>query len=148
MNNKIKGIDGYLIADIAALLTIILFIVFLIYKNSPKYFLSAMAVSALSALLQSKFGKTQIINNTGADIYTKDEIGCMVSTVYTENIKSNIDGIKMNGIVYKIPDGVHAIATKQNSIKVSSIIGRLIYNVRGGMLSGPPDGDWIDLFEK
>ncbi|MCK9303194.1 MAG: hypothetical protein PHU62_06890 [Bacteroidales bacterium] len=142
-----KKTNGYLIADFAALITIILILVSAIYKNSPKYFLSAMTVSVLSALIQAKFGKAQIINKTGKAICSKDEYNSTTSAISADGNKNCIDGVKIDGIVYKIPNGVHAIATEQNRIKVNSIIGNAIYHIGGGLLTTPPDDSWNALFE-
>jgi hypothetical protein len=60
--------------------------------------------------------------------------------------KYGIDGVKINGVVYKIPDGTHAKITKENKIKIDSIFGWFVYVVRGGILTDAPS-DWKSLFD-
>jgi hypothetical protein len=48
--------------------------------------------------------------------------------------------------VYKIPDGVHATVTADNKVKVYSLWGGLVYKVRGGQISTPPDSSWNKMF--
>ncbi|MCK9303504.1 MAG: hypothetical protein PHU62_10055 [Bacteroidales bacterium] len=143
-----KKIDGYLIADFTALITVILFILCLLHKTSIKYLGGTLAVTGILIFVQATFGKAQIINKTGKAICSKPEIEDKpISNINDQESKSSIDGIKMNGIVYKIPDGVHAIATEQNRIKINSIIGSVAYYAKGGLLTTPPDDSWNALFE-
>ena len=142
-----KKIDGYLIADFTALITIILFLVFIAYKNSPKYFSGALAVTGILIFVQDTFGKAQIINKTSKTICSKDESDSTTSAISAGENKNSIDGVKIDGIVYKIPNGVHAIATEQNRIKVISVIGSIIYHAGGGLLTTLPDESWNALFE-
>lgn len=129
-----KRINGYLLADVVAVITLMLFIVFLTNKTSPKYFAYPGMFAFLFIILQAKFGSAQIINRTGGNITTKDENGGEVATVPTGETKTKIVGAKVAGVVYKLPDGVHATATKSNKIRINSITGAFIYKVRGGKI--------------
>ncbi|MCK9303193.1 MAG: hypothetical protein PHU62_06895 [Bacteroidales bacterium] len=142
-----KKIDSYLIADFTALITVILFILCLRYENLFKYFTGTLAATGMLVFIHTMFGKAQIINKTGKTICSKDEYNSTTSAISAGGNKNSIDGVKINGIVYKIPNGVHAIATEQNRIKVNSIIGSVAYYAKGGLLTTPPDDSWNALFE-
>lgn len=61
-----------------------------------------------------------------------------------------VDGIKSNGIVYKITDGYdYVIIEKSYSVvpKYSTLYYRFIYSIRGGKLEKAPDEGWVKLFK-
>ena len=48
--------------------------------------------------------------------------------------------------VYKVPNGVHATVNAKNKVKITSLWGRLIYEVLGGQIATPPDSGWNKMF--
>lgn len=167
--------DGYLLADASTVATVVLFFLFITKKASPKYMAIGMLVTALLLLYQMILGKTVVENNLPAPkngeggfdengtpqgnvVFAKDEKSSYVLKIYPKESIRGIDGIytfdptktkasyKPEYSVYKIPDGVHATVKEDYNVKVRSLWGRLIYKVRGGLLTAPPDKDWEPLF--
>lgn len=128
-----KSFDGYFAADIATVITLILFVVFVIKKTSPKYWALCGSITLFLVAVQTKFGKTQLRNVSTNDVTVKDESSSETAGLYSGETAIDIDGANVNGIVYKIPDGVHA-TIKDGIVKVekSFFLGPLIYSVRGG----------------
>ena len=183
---KISSFDGYLLADITSALTVLLFVLFLAKKASPKLWAYLALASSIILIYQMTFGKSVVKNEkkeSGADyinghsqsaVAVKDENSDQVIFVEPGEKQADVDGVKIDYLrfrkstpqysragelliagvppekiteVYKIPDGVHATVTEDNKISVTSLWGRLIYNVRGGKLNTPPDAAWKPLFQ-
>lgn len=144
-----RSINGYLIADALALVTIISLILAYTKKISLTYFGGSVILTGIAVFLQAKFGGTYLKNNSDATVYTKKEEGSCVSEVGAGGADAELDGVKLsNGQVYKIVDGTHAIVTKNNKIVVTSIFGSFFNEIQGGTLTAPPDDSWKPLFEK
>jgi len=60
-----------------------------------------------------------------------------------------VDGIKVNGVMYKISRGYDRInISEDGTVKVSYslLFPMLHYYILGGKKSSPPDGTWNELF--
>ena len=139
---KIGTIDGYTLTE----LSLILFLTMFVTKPLQKYACFPLLFAGLSFGYATFKGKTFIINNSGKELAGMDENDhekikrCRAG----ENI-SNVDGIKQNGVVYKIPDGLHVSMTERGP-KAHSVMGKIVYSVRGGIQNFPPDESWVPLF--
>jgi hypothetical protein len=141
---KIGNIDGYMLTDAASIITLA---TMLIPKIKPKGVAIALVITALCFVYATFVSQTRVNNQSAAKMGSKDENNAPTDVIETlpGHSVSNVDGVKVNGIVFKIPDGVHAIIT-QKGVVVKSIIGRMMYNLKGGVLLSPPDEAWIPLF--
>lgn len=146
MKKKSGTVDGYLLADIATIVTIVLFVLFVERKVNNGWFLLG-GLSCIIALSYAMFiAKATVKNKSNSMIYCKDESSGRVFGCNPSERVDDIDGVKVGNTVYKIPDGVHAVVMGDNSIKIWSLWGRLIYHVKGGKLVSVPDVNWKDLF--
>ena len=148
-NQTIKA-DLYFVVDIFIIIAIV-FIIIGIIKKEKIYgvgMVSTGIIAGLIFLLQMYKGKSVVHNMSDEMIYAKPEEGAEPMAVPPQGQCYGIDGIKAQGQVYKLPDGVHATVNDGGSVRIASIIGTLIYLVRGGLLQAPPDGGWQKLFER
>lgn len=109
------------------------------------------SIACFSTGAQIFHGKTTVKNHSGRSICAKPEEGCDTFNVQAGKNIYDIDGVKSNGIVYKIGDSCHAIVRKDGTVKIQSFTGRFINKfVGGGILTAPPDEDkecWQKLFD-
>ena len=147
MKRKLLSFDGYLLADVATVVTIVLFLLFLENDEIKGWFSLGIIITGIILTYSLFLSKAHIDNQSGLTLYVKDEDNESVSIMGPGQKASDIDGVKVYGTVYKIPDGVHAIVMGNHTIKIRSIWGRLIYNFRGGVLTVPPDKSWEPLFQ-
>ncbi len=141
---KIGVVDGYLLTDVAGIITLA---TLLIPKIKPRGVAISLVVTTLCFIYATVISKTVVYNKSATKMGAKDENNAPTDVIETlpGHSVSNVDGVKVNGIVFKIPDGVHAIIT-QKGVVVKSIIGRMMYNLKGGVLLSPPNEAWIPLF--
>ena len=148
-NQTIKT-NLYAVTDILALLAIVLFI--LSGKREDKTILIgsgiAIILAGIAFTIQVKFGQTKVSNQSPNTIYAKPEEGTEPVAVPPQGQCYGIDGIKAQGRVYKLPDGVHATVKADGKIKIQSLTAKFIYLLGGGLLPTPPDGGWQKLFER
>ena len=90
---------------------------------------------------------TKVINNSHEDVWAKGEDGAVVYRVPAGGFKNHVNGLKVNGRVYKLPDGARAIVTKNGHIIFLSIIGHFLYKLGCGELRKAPDPTWMPLFD-
>ena len=133
--------NGYLFADI----TLILGLVVLFGKKDHIYFGLILMIFIIVYLMTLNQG-TKVINNYNKDIRAKDADFDVVHIVKSGEYKGNVDGIKVDGKVYKLPDGVRATVTKNGKIRVYSLFGYFLYLTCGGELTKAPDARWYKLF--
>lgn len=148
-NQTIKT-NLYAVTDILALLAIIMLALSAKKKDETLLMGSLLFIilSALSAFIQVKFGQTKVSNQSPNTIHAKPEEGTEPVAVPPQGQCYGIDGIKAQGRVYKLPDGVHATVKADGKIKIQSLTGRFVYMLIGGLLQAPPDGGWQKLFER
>ena len=142
---KFGTIDGYLIADVATVVTVFLIVCFRISKSMEAWFLIPMIVTSVSLEYAMFVSRSVVKNKTRSPILAKDENSDTLYVVQAGDVVKYIDGIKTNDIVYKIPDGVHAVL-KENGIHVRSFWAKFAYKSRGGVLDTPEGGNWEPLF--
>lgn len=147
MKKKFGTFDGYLAADIMTGASVALFILFIIKRSDSKLWLIAATIAILLLWYAMLVAKTVVKNKSNQSIFTKGENDGIVAECKPGEKATDIDGLKAAGIVYKIPDGVHATVDERNQIKVTSLWGKLIYKVRGGICKMPPDEYWHQLFD-
>lgn len=134
--------NGYLFADITLLLIIPVFF----WKKDPILILFLGIIALIFLGMTMVHQGTKVINKYDKDILAKDDDSDVVHTVKSGDYKGNVDGIKVDGKVYKLPDGVRATVTRDGKIRVYSLLGKLIYLGAGGELSKAPDAAWDNLF--
>ena len=134
--------NGYLSTDL-----IVAFIFYIAFKKGDAiYIFFAFGVACLMGLTTMLHHGTKVINNYDGDIFAKDEDSDAVYIVKSGGFKNHVDGIKVNGKVYKLPDGVRATVTRSGDIRMYSLLGYLIYIIEGGELTSAPDSSWNKLF--
>ena len=134
--------NGYLFVDLLVIGSI------LYYLKSKNYNLIPIEIIVVGIIMYIVMyhNGTKVINRSNENVFVKDEDSDEVSIVPSGRLKNNIDGVRVNGKVYKLPDGVRATITKKGKVFVSSIIGTIIYKVSGGELKSAPDPSWNKLF--
>lgn len=147
--NKIKDFNfGYLV-DIAVLgfvLTIILMKTNIISQD--KRIIAYIIIAIVVFILMYMFCQdTKITNENETKAFIKSEADKQTDVLLPKSTKYGIDGVKINGVVYKTPDGTHANITKNGKLKVESITGKLLYIILGGVLKTAPDSSWEPLFD-
>lgn len=136
--------NGYLATDL-----IVAFIFYIAFKKGDAiYIFFAFGVACLMGLTTMLHHGTKVINNYDGDIFAKDEDSDAVYIVKSGGFKNHVDGIKVNGKVYKLPAGVRATVTRNGNIYMCSLLGEIIYSVAGGELQKAPDACWNKLFSK
>ena len=145
--------DLYSIGQYMILIAILLFIIY-IHKKERAYagasFLT-LAAGAVCFPAQFFFGKAKVNNRSGADIeyLNETESGNRPSYTLPNGEKQyDIDGIRCNGIVYKVPDGVHLTVNRKGTVVPHSIVGGFLFYTEGGVLDSPPDDSWNKLFDR
>jgi Ca2+/Na+ antiporter len=115
-----------------------------------KNILAIILVSFIVFVLIYMFGQdTKITNKSEAMAFIKTEENEKVEELPQNSTKYGIDGVKINGDIYKTPDGTHATIKKNGKLKIHSITGYLLYIVLGGH-EEPKDlpSDWDALKQK
>ena len=149
MKQGIKA-NLYLATDILAMLAIIV-LVFSAKKKDESFLIGSALLGALAFIIiaiQAKWGQTKVSNESSTMIYAKPEEGTEPVGIVPQGEGYAIDGIKTDGKVYKLPNGVHATIGEGGKIRIASITGTLIYLLGGGVLPTPPDGGWQKLFDR
>ncbi len=144
MSKKIKRghLDGYLTGD----LFMFLFALALAKGNIKSSFFLGL-VGFLFYTCAADLLKNHVYNSTGGVIFAMDENDHdKIIMLPAGEAISNVDGVNINGTVYKIPDGVNAVATR-NGIRILSAMGNLVYFVGGGRKRKLPEPSWEKLFQ-
>lgn len=140
----------YAVADVMAVITLLLLVAF-VEKKEGKLFFGSCITGGIGLLLtgvQGLKGQAKIENESGTVIHTKSEEGCDAVELEPGMERYDIDGVKNQGTVYKVGNGCHAMARKDGTVKVKSITGRIANYINcGGVLTTPPDDCWKKLFE-
>lgn len=92
---------------------------------------------------------TKITNKSETMAFIKTEENEKVEELPQNSTKYGIDGVKINGDIYKTPDGTHATINKNGKLKIHSFTGYLLYIILGGH-EEPKDlpSDWDALKQK
>lgn len=148
---KIRDFNFGYLADLSV---IALFLAGLLIKTKvipqEKNILAIILVSFIVFVLIYMFGQdTKITNKSEAMAFIKTEEKEKVEELPQNTTKYGIDGVKINGDIYKTPDGTHVTIKKNGKLKIHSITGYLLYIVLGGHKE-PKDlpSDWNLLKEK
>lgn len=138
----------FAVAEIIFVLAVLLFVM---TETKRRCILAGGFVGATACCVaQLFFGKTKVNNKSGADIeyLNETESGNRPSYTLPNGEKQyDIDGIRYDSLVYKIPDGVH-VTVKNGRVVPHSIIGKFLYHVEGGVLASPPNDSWNKLFDR
>lgn len=136
-------IDLYILCDIMLMLSVVFFFT----KKIDLQFTSiAIIILGVFGFFQATFGQTSVKNNSNKPIKVKLENKDLIN-VEPQTKASQIEGIKIENKVYKIPNNVHVSITKNNKICIYSFSGYLVYKVRGGKQKQVPNSSWNKLFE-
>ena len=99
------------------------------------------------SLKKHYIGDTVVENDTDHDIYAKDEESSNVVEIPSHKRVSGIDGIKVDGVVYKLCSGTHVVVKENGKVRTKSLTGKFVNNTRGGKISSPPDEGWNNIFQ-
>ena len=145
---KIQDFNFWYLVDATAFLAAILIVGSMITgnKNALLFGLIFGLLCIMFIALYFFYQDTKITNESETKAFIKAEQGDNIDELLPKSTKYGIDGVKINGVVYKTPDGTHAKITKENKIKIDSVFGWLVYAVRGGVMSDAPI-DWKPLFD-
>src|SRR5690554_4199833 len=103
-------------------------------------------------------GRIHVINNYSGDVYFKPEGNMKLNNFNFKNNKAYkmgkkswipVDGINVNGIVYKISNGYSRVYISENgnvSVQYLLLFPKLHYIILGGVRSNSPDSTWDELF--
>ena len=144
----------YAVTDVMLVFALLLFLASIFEKDKKAVpaLLAACGVSVIvgssafvSQILQ---GKTTVKNRSKNSICAKPEEGSDTFNVLPGENGYDIDGIKSNGVVYKIGDSCHANVSDDGTVKVKSFTGKIVNKIiGGGVLTSPPDDSWQKLFD-
>lgn len=140
----------YAVTDILALVAIIV-LAFSVKKKDESFLITSGIFTLFAVivfLIQAKWGQTKVGNQSSSMIYAKPEEGVEPVGIVPQGEGCAIDGVKADGNVYKLPNGVHATVGEGGKIRVASLTGTLMYMLIGGVLPTPPDGGWQKLFDR
>ena len=147
---KVIKFNTALAADISAALGLISLYLYFSTKDKTAFYI-AIGLFLLFVIFLFLFGEythTKIENKSNGSVFIKPEDGKDPEEVKSGDIKYGIDGVKINGQVYKLTDGTHAIITENGKVKITSLTAMIFYVAMGGKLNTPPDEDWQTLFDK
>ena len=140
--------DLFLASEILFVIAIILHMAEMGSDRSRRW---SVAIPVICWVVQLLFGKSKVKNRLGSDIeYLEEGDGKNRPTYVLESgeKRHDIDGMKVNDVVYKIPDGVHLTVNEKGKVIPHSISGVFWYYKEGGVLDNPPDSSWNALFSK
>lgn len=147
--------DLFLIGEVLLILVIALFVVASKEKigteKSRKNFLIYGGFGSLVAcyIAQGLCGKAKVKNKLGSDIEYLEEGGGKYRPAYllgSGKEMYDIDGVRFNNTVYKIPDGVHVTVNKNGNVLPHSLLGSLLYFSEGGLKTKSPGDGWETFF--
>lgn len=117
------------------------------YKKVNYEYAYILLVILVVLLLIAKNQSATVINKSKFVIFGKheDNDSELVEIKPGETV-SNIDGVKVEGRVFKAVNGTHITIKADGRIKTHSITGRILNKIRGGYLDNAPDSDWDWLF--
>lgn len=144
----------YAVTDVMLVFALLLFLV-AIFEKDKKAVPALLAACGVSVIVGSSAfvsqilqGKTTVKNRSKNSICAKPEEGSDTFNVLPGENGYDIDGIKSNGVVYKIGDSCHAKVSDDGTVKVKSFTGKIVNKIiGGGVLTSPPDDSWQKLFD-
>lgn len=138
-----KKLGIFNLVDILLTVAVVLYFT----KKANPWWAAGLAVTAIiiSVLARKLPGKVQ--NDSGKTIMAKPETGsCDPVEVKPGEFLNGIDGVKVDGRVYKAVGGSCISVNENNKIKNWSMSGCFFNLTRGGYLSEAPDDCWKPLF--
>ena len=153
MKKELKKVNWYRVEDVIVIVGVLLLILVSCKKMNPYtwFFSELSAVFLLFVitflLLEHYIGDTVVENDTEHDIYAKDEESSNVVVIPSHKRVSGIDGIKVDGVVYKLCSGTHVVVKEDGKVRTKSLTGKFVNNTRGGKISSPPDEGWNNIFQ-
>lgn len=144
----------YAVTDVMLVFALLLFLAS-IFEKDKKTVPALLAACGVSVIVGSSAfvaqvlqGKTTVKNRSKNSICAKPEEGSDTFNVLPGENGYDIDGIKSNGVVYKIGDSCHAKVSDDGTVKVKSFTGKIVNKIiGGGVLTSPPDDSWQKLFD-
>lgn len=148
-----KNYTHYYVTELATVLIVIIFGFFLIRKAEAKdkVYLYAMGVAGALALVSwiLQIGKSAtVINNSCETIKAKPEdCSCEPIDVKPGEKICGIDGVKVNGKVYKASDSTTIVVNSDGTVSPLSFVDKIINSgKKRGYITQCPDDCWKPLF--
>ena len=138
--------DLFLASEILFVIAIILHIAEIGSDRSRRW---CVAIPVICWVAQLLFGKSKVKNRLGSDIeYLEEGDGKNRPAYVLESgeKRHDIDGMKVNDVVYKIPDGVHLTVNEKGKVIPHSISGAFWYYKEGGLQTTSPGVGWESFF--
>lgn len=148
---KEKKINTYLCGDVSFVVFLLSVIAYSFNKVSTKFMGFVLGICAVFYVFSMIFGKAYVINESEKDIYAKDENSDTNYKILPGHYKSNIDGISVNGVVYKITDGTKVTIDKSGKVRYNSFSAWILNKIRKidyEKLDDFAKKEWKPLFEK
>ena len=95
---------------------------------------------AAAFVVQSLF-KTKVYNESGTVLWAKPEEGDEPHTIQPGEVCKSVDGINLEGRVFKLPNGL-PVTIKKDGVHNHSITGFILYSLTGREFTG-----WKPLFD-
>lgn len=139
----------YAVSDVMAVITLLLLVVFIAKKDETlfKCFFGGIFLTIFFTIVQMFMGKSKVENESILTVYTKSEEGCDAVELNPGSERYDVDGVKSNGVVYKLSDGVHGVIQENGTLRVKSFTAKFINSVIGGVISSAPDSCWEPLIK-
>lgn len=153
MKKELKKVNWYRVEDVILIVGVLFFILLLckkinyltwVFSELSAFFL-LLVITVL--LLEHYIGDTVVENDTEHDIYAKDEESSNVVVIPSHKRVSGINGIKVDGVVYKLCSGTHVVVKENGKVRTKSLTGKFVNNTHGGKISSPPDEGWNNIFQ-
>ena len=156
--NKIKlffkntKLDGYFVGDLMFVLVFALYGLHFLpslkkYTTAP-IFVFFIVACGLCYLITMFTGKTLVSNKYGKTIYAKCENDGTVIAVESGSSQPYVDAINVDGVVYKVSDGVKVVVDESGKVFSRSFIIGSFNNFGFKRLLSSPGNDWDELFSK
>ena len=149
---KNTKLDGYFVGDLMFVFVFASYGLHFLpalkkYITAP-VFVFFIVACGLCYLITMFTGKTYVSNKYGKTICAKCENDDTVIEVKPGGCQSYIDAINVNGVVYKVSDGVKVVVDEYGNVSSRSFIIGTFKNFGFEKLSESPGKDWDVLFSK
>jgi len=146
---KDKKLNTYLCGDISFFALLIAFVLFQFNKVSEKLLAFFVVFTAFFYAI-SLLGKAFVKNNYSKNIFAKSENNGEIFTIPSGGVKKDIDGICVNGNVYKLTDGTKVTVDENGKVRYYSLSALLLNKFRKidyDKLDDYAKNEWKPLFD-
>ncbi|MCQ2272555.1 MAG: hypothetical protein MJZ72_07200 [Bacteroidales bacterium] len=147
-----KKLNWYYAIDVLAVLFFVLLFVFFHYRNQKVIALLAADMGLMGLFLfleyfpKNPLIPSKVTNNMDEPILAKPETGNTPVQIAPHAEMYGVDGIKVNGKVFKLCSGTHVEVKGNGEIVTKASSAKIINKYQGGYLSQSPDPNWDELF--